>query len=277
MTKGADLSEAKAPGPRPLQTEHPRGDLLWLVAIMKRLLAPGGCPWDREQTLESLKPFLIEECYELIDAIDSEDEAAHREELGDVLLQIVFQAELAGHSMAEVVSVIGDKLLHRHPHVFGDTSVESAEEVLVNWEAIKAKEKASSRTSMLDGVPRGLPALHRSHELTRKAAKAGFRWRSAGKAREKVGEELGEVDAALHNGELEEARREIGDLLFSIAAWAREVGVQPEDALRLANERFEARFRHLEATMEGEGRSMRDADEEELLGRWLQAKAATAR
>ncbi|MBW2732819.1 MAG: nucleoside triphosphate pyrophosphohydrolase [Deltaproteobacteria bacterium] len=242
---------------------------------MKRLLGPDGCPWDHEQTLETLKPFLIEECYELIDAIDSGEPRAHCEELGDVLLQIVFQSELAGFEMGAVIQGIGDKLIRRHPHVFGDVEVADADEVLVNWEAIKAKEKAATRKSTLDGVPRGLPALHRSHELTRKAAKAGFRWRDSEKAREKVGEELAEVDEALSTGDTEAARREVGDLLFSVAAWAREMGIQPEDALRLANERFDKRFRYLEAKVLKAGGDMRECEESELLLRWLEAKAAT--
>ncbi len=250
-----------------------RGELGWLAGIMRRLLGPGGCPWDQEQTLDTLRPYLIEECYEVLDAIDAGDRDAHTEELGDLLLQIVFQAELGDIALRDVIVAIGDKLIRRHPHVFGDVEVADADEVLVNWEAIKQREKGEERRSAIDGVPRSLPALHQTHELTRKAAKVGFRWRSPQGARDKLAEELAEADGAAARGDARQLRAEIGDALFALAAWARELGVQPEDALRQANERFERRFRALEGAYEEGGEAMKDADEEQLLARWRAAKA----
>lgn len=246
----------------------PRGELPWLDAIMKRLLAPDGCPWDREQSLETLRPYLIEECYEVLDAIDSGDRDAHCEELGDVLLQIVFQARLAEIPLEDVVSAIGDKLIRRHPHVFGELHVRDADEVLVNWDRIKAEEKGDKRKSAVDGIPRSLPALHGAHELTRKAARAGFRWREIAGARAKLAEELSEADEAAASGDDAALRHEVGDVLFAAAAWARQLGVQPEDALRQANERFERRFRSLESELLAEGRTLEACEEEELLRRW---------
>jgi tetrapyrrole methylase family protein/MazG family protein len=250
-----------------------RGELGWLAGIMRRLLGPGGCPWDQEQTLDSLRPYLIEECYEVLDAIDAGDRDAHTEELGDLLLQIVFQAQLAQVELRDVVLSIGDKLIRRHPHVFGDVDVADADEVLVNWEAIKKQEKGETRRSAIDGVPRSLPALHRAHELTRKAAKVGFRWRSPEGARAKLKEELAEADAAAAGDDVHALRAEVGDALFALAAWARQLGVQPEDALRQANERFDRRFRALETAYDDSGDSLREADEAQLLARWREIKA----
>lgn len=267
------MSNNEERGPSADGGRETRGELGWLAGIMRRLLGPGGCPWDREQTLDSLRPYLIEECYEVLDAIDAGDPDAHTEELGDLLLQIVFQAQLADIALRDVILAIGDKLIRRHPHVFGDVDVADADEVLVNWEAIKRREKGESRRSAIDGVPRSLPALHRAHELTRKAAKVGFRWRSPEGARAKLTEELAEADAAAAAGDTQELRAEVGDALFALAAWARQLGVQPEDALRQANERFERRFRALERAYDDAGDALKEADEAQLLARWRAIKA----
>jgi MazG family protein len=201
------------------------GKLAWLVEIMQRLLAPDGCPWDREQTLQTLRPYLIEECYEVLDAIDSGDKDAHTEELGDLMLQIVFQAALANIEMKAVICSIGEKLIRRHPHVFGETNVDSADQVVENWDAIKAREKGEARKSALDGVPRSLPNLHRAHELVRKARKVGFRFESEKEARQKALEELQELDSAVDEADNDAIRHEVGDLLFAISAWAKQLGV----------------------------------------------------
>ncbi len=270
-------STSTPPTPLDSATAQKRGELSWLIAIMTRLLGPGGCPWDQEQTLDSLRPYLIEECYEVLDAIDAGDPSEHTEELGDLLLQIVFQAALATIDMRDVILAIGDKLIQRHPHVFGDVEVKNADEVLVNWDKIKIGEKAKkgdTRRGALAGVPRSLPSLHRAHELTRKAAKVGFRWRDPADARAKVNEELAEADEALEHGDEHAIRVEIGDALFALAAWARALGVQPEDALRQADDRFEARFSALEDAFAAEDRVIADADEAELLARWRQLKSA---
>ena len=251
------------------------GTLPWLETIMRRLLAPDGCPWDREQTLASLKPFLLEECYEVLDAIDEGDGDHHTEELGDLLFQIVFQAELAGRSLEEVIRGIGEKLIRRHPHVFGETRVRDTEEVLANWERLKAEERTSPRPT-LAGVPRAMPALQRAYELSRKAAKAGFEWPDAGAARRKVDEELGEVDAALAAGDADEVRAELGDLLFAVAVWGRKLGVEPEEALREAGARYERRFTRMEAELGAEGKAMQSCSLDELLARWARAKGGPA-
>lgn len=245
-------------------------DLQWLVDIMRRLLAPDGCPWDREQTLQTLRPYLVEECYELLEAIDSGDRAHHCEELGDLLLQIVFQAELATISTDEIIRTIGDKLIRRHPHVFGEVHVRDAEEVVTNWEVIKAQEQGNrKRESALDGVPAALPALHRGHQLLRKAARAGFVWPAPRDARAKVDEELDEVDHAVAARDPAAAHEEIGDLLLAVTCWANQLGVEPEQALRDANRRFERRFRKLERAAAADcGTSLAECPPDRLRELW---------
>lgn len=233
-------------------------NLPWLAALMQRLLGPGGCPWDQQQTLQTLRPYLLEEAYEVLEAIDAGRRDEHCEELGDLLLQIVFQAALAGIALDEVVRSIGDKLIRRHPHVFGDATVRDADEVLVNWERIKATEHGPrQRQSVLDGIPRALPALHRSHELTRKAARLGLGWPDAAAARARLAQTLLRADEALlgadealraGEGAAPSAGRHgaVGELLLAVADWARLQGLEPEQALRDANTRFAQRVRALE-------------------------------
>ena len=208
-----------------------------LVAVMERLLAPDGCPWDREQTFESLKSYLLEEAHEVIEAIDSGDANHHREELGDLLFQVVFQAELARSQgrfeVDEVVAAIREKLVRRHPHIFGDAKVSDAAEQVRVWERIKAEERAAKgeRAGALCGVPRGLPALQRAWRLGEKAGAVGFDWTTPDAVLDKVREELFELADAHDRAE---SVREMGDLLFALAQLSRHLGFDPEDALRLA-------------------------------------------
>src|SRR5690349_1871981 len=196
-----------------------------LVQIMQRLLAPDGCPWDREQTLATLRPYVIEEAHEVVDAIDRGDAADLCEELGDLLLQIVFQAELARQQQwfgpDDVIAAICDKLVRRHPHVFGDEKVSGVSEVLANWEQIKAREKKDR--GALDGVPVALPALMRAVRVGEKAARIGFDWPDGQGARDKMGEELNELDRAVDSGDKAATERELGDLLFAISSYARKL------------------------------------------------------
>lgn len=249
-----------------------------LLAIMHRLRAPGGCPWDREQTLASLRPYVLEETYEVLEAIDAGDVAGHREELGDLLLQIVFQAELrqeAGQfEFADVADAISDKLVSRHPHVFGDAQVQDADGVLRQWAALKREEKRrkGGGKSVLEGVPRELPALARADRLTEKASRVGFDWPDAAGARAKVAEELGELDAAVASGDRAEVEHELGDLLFAVANLARKLGVAPEEALRSTVGRFTARFTFVEESLERRGVPHGGATLEEMDALWNEAK-----
>ncbi len=225
-----------------------------LVAIMQRLLAPGGCPWDQAQTHQTLRRYVLEEACEVIDAIDRNDVDGLHEELGDLLLQVVFQAELArtaGHfGPDDVVDGISDKLERRHPHVFGDVQVDGPEQVHQNWERIKAEEKRER--GVLDGVPRSLPGLARAQRLGQKAARVGFDWPEASGCRDKVTEELRELDAATESGSPDAVREELGDLLFAVANLARHLDVDAELALQDASTKFSRRFRTVEARVRQE-------------------------
>src|SRR6267143_734238 len=206
-----------------------------LVQLMATLRAPGGCPWDRKQTLPSLKPFVIEEAYEVVDAIDRDDRAALVEELGDFLLQAVFIAELTreegSFDIYDAITAIHDKLVRRHPHVFGDVEAKDADQVLVNWEKQKNEERKAENKSVLAGVPQSLPALLRASRLTEKAARVGFDWRRTEDVFDKVDEELGELREAIRAGDESHIQEELGDLLFTIANIARKLNVNAEDAL----------------------------------------------
>jgi tetrapyrrole methylase family protein/MazG family protein/ATP diphosphatase len=219
-----------------------------LVGVMRRLLAPDGCPWDREQSFESLRKYALEEACEVIDAIDSGDRKAMREELGDLLLQVVFQAELArregSFAIDDVVTGIVDKLVHRHPHVFGHLDAKTADEVLRNWEKLKAKEKGER--GMLSGVPRSMPALTRAQRIGEKVARVGFDWHDAAGSRAKVAEELGELDRAIGESDPHAIEEEMGDVLFALVNLSRHVGVDAEGALRRTIDKFTTRFAHVE-------------------------------
>jgi len=219
-----------------------------LVGVMRRLLADDGCPWDREQSFESLRKYVLEEACEVIDAIDHGDRAAIREELGDLLLQVVFQAELGrkegAFAIDDVVSAIVEKLVHRHPHVFGDVDVKDAKEVLSNWEKLKAKEKAGR--GVLEGVPRSLPALTRSQRIGEKVARVGFDWADSKGSLEKVHEEVRELADAIKTNDKAEIEEELGDALFALVNLARHVDVDAEGALRRTIDKFTRRFSHVE-------------------------------
>jgi tetrapyrrole methylase family protein/MazG family protein/ATP diphosphatase len=241
-----------------------------LVGVMRRLLAPGGCPWDREQTYETLRKYVLEEACEVIDAIDGNDRGALREELGDLLLQIVFQAELArregSFAIDDVIEGIVAKLVYRHPHVFAAAhpdgelaSAKNADDVLRNWEKLKVREKG--RRGLLAGVPRSMPALTRAQRIGEKVARVGFDWESAEGSRGKVTEELRELDSAIAAGNDAAVEEEMGDLLFALVNLSRHLKIDAEGALRRANDKFTRRFGHVEKRVQenhggwtGEGR-----------------------
>jgi tetrapyrrole methylase family protein / MazG family protein len=248
------------------------GSLEWLVEIMARLLGPGGCPWDQQQTLHSLRPYLVEETYELLDAIDEGDPEHHAEELGDLLFEIVFQAAVAKIPMAKVVRGIGEKLIRRHPHVFGEEKFKDADQVKANWEKIKRAERGDTPRGVLDGVPRSAPALERAHRLAQRAARVGFDWPDLPSVRGKVHEEIAELDAASASGSREAIVHEAGDLLFAVAQWARKLELDPEETLRAANGRFEDRFRYIEARLAEQGRTPAESSLEEMDRYWNEAK-----
>jgi MazG family protein len=250
-----------------------------LLAIMARLRGPDGCPWDREQTLSSLRPYVLEETYEVLEAIDSGDPREHCEELGDLLLQVVFQAQLAqeagSFTFADVAESISSKLVSRHPHVFGTADVKDAEGVLKQWAALKRKEKEAKGRgkSVLEGVPREMPALARAERLSEKASRVGFDWPDARGARAKVDEELAELDASIASGDREAIEHELGDVLFAVANLARKLALAPEEALRGAIGRFIQRFEHVERELERAGVPHGQATLEHMDDLWNEAKA----
>jgi MazG family protein len=250
-----------------------------LLDIMDKLRDPGGCPWDTEQSLRSLTPYLLEEAHEVIEAIESGDAAHHREELGDLLFQVVFQSRIAKDEgkfdFAAVCDGIADKLVRRHPHVFGDVTVSGSGEVVRNWERIKAderKEKGQER-SAIGGVPVSLPALVRAERLTEKAGAVGFDWPDAKSVLHKIREELGELEEAMASGAPARVEQELGDLLFATANLGRWLKVHPEEALRGTLRRFEQRFHHVEERLREKGRSPRESNLEEMDSLWNEAKA----
>ena len=250
------------------------------LEIMRLLRAPGGCPWDREQTHGSIRRNFLEETYEVLDAIDRDDPHAMCEELGDVLMQIVFHAQIEAEAgrftMEDVVDGVAKKLVYRHPHVFGGTmEAETSEQVLVNWEALKRKEKGQRSTAdAVESVPHTLPALWRAEKIQSKTAKAGFDWSGALSALDKLEEEVRELRAALESGAASDAphgvREEVGDALFIAAKIAQMSGVDPEDALHRACDKFDSRFRRVEELAD---KPLSDYSEPELVALWKAAKA----
>ena len=251
-----------------------------LVAIMDRLRDPGGCPWDREQTLDTLAGYMLEEAYEVIEAVGRRAHATLREELGDLLLQIVFMARIGREQgwfdVDSVCDGISEKMVRRHPHVFGEVEVADSGEVIRNWEDIKRAERGERpEASALDGVPAALPALLKAFRMTEKAAALGFDWRRPADVVEKLREEVEELAAELDNGDAaseERARDELGDVLFVMANLARHLGIEPETALQRANQKFMRRFRDMERRAAGDGGSLRDYDLEGLDRLWNRAK-----
>jgi MazG family protein len=252
-----------------------------LVEIMARLRAPDGCPWDREQNFDTIKPYLLEETYEVLDAIDERDWDGLCEELGDLLLQPVFFAQMAAEegnfSIADSLHAINRKLIRRHPHVFADGDAKTADQVLTKWDQIKAEEnktKAKPRPKgLLASVSRTAPALAEARDISRKAAGAGFDWANLEQVLDKLHEELGELQEA-RSGSQEEMEGEIGDLLFVVVNMARFLKVDPEQALRKTNAKFRRRFAHVEEGLEAQGKTLQDSSVEEMEVLWQQAKGA---
>jgi MazG family protein len=250
-----------------------------LVDIMKRLRGPGGCPWDREQTIQSLRGFVLEETYEVLDAIDRDDHEALRGEIGDLLFEGVFLAQIeadAGRfTVADSLQAIADKLIRRHPHVFAAAEgVDSPAKVVEQWEQIKSREQADAgkRRGLLSGVPQAMPSLLRAHEIGTRVAAVGFDWARTEDVVEKIEEEVRELRRALEHEGRERAEEEMGDLLFAIANLARKLGIEPESALRKANEKFSGRFTALEQRFEQQSRSVHDATLEEMEEVWQEVK-----
>ncbi|OGS34777.1 MAG: nucleoside triphosphate pyrophosphohydrolase [Elusimicrobia bacterium RIFOXYB2_FULL_49_7] len=247
-----------------------------LVSIMRRLRSSKGCPWDREQTHETILRCLIEEAYEFYEAVLEKDDAKMCEELGDLLLQIVFHAQMAAErrafNAADVCRAISDKLERRHPHVFGRTRVKNSDEVVSNWEKIKRTEKSNrARTSILDGIPKAFPALLKAYKIQKRAARGGFDWKRITPVIGKIEEEIREVRAEINSRAKDRRRKitlEIGDLFFAVVNLSRHLHVDPEEALSLANRKFEIRFRNVEQRLLAEGKKMRRLSLRELDRYW---------
>jgi len=259
-----------------------------LIALQARLRAPNGCPWDREQTHDSLRTYLVEETYEVLDALDTGDARKFADELGDLLLQIVFHAELAAEAgkfdIADVIEQIYTKMVRRHPHVFGKVRAETSADVLKNWEQLKAEERARSKVSeakapaasILDAVPRSLPGLLEAHQLTRRAANVGFDWQDVKGIFDKLAEETAELKQSLASGDgrAEEIEEEVGDLLFVGANLARFLGFDSEIALKKANRKFAQRFRQMERIAASRGQSLSGLSAAAFDALWNEVKGA---
>lgn len=249
-----------------------------LLAVMRKLRGPDGCPWDREQTLESLKSDLIEEAYEVIDAIEDGNCSALEEELGDLLLQVVFQSQICeedGHfEFSDVANAIIDKLKRRHPHVFGDVQVSGSSEVLQNWDAIKKAEKkeGDKPASIVSGIPKHLPALQKAHQIQKRAARAGFDWQHIDDVFDKLHEEIDELKEAISREHDPDIRTELGDLLFSVVNVSRFLGHNPEELLNHNIKKFVRRFKRVEEKVHATGRAFKEFSLEELDAFWDEAK-----
>lgn len=249
-----------------------------LVEIMARLRAPNGCPWDREQNFDSIKPYLLEETYEVMDAIDARDWEGLAEELGDLLLQSVFFAQMASEEnrfdIADSLAAINEKLVRRHPHVFADGDARTSDDVKRRWDEIKAEEKQSKPKpqGLLAGVPRSLPALVEAQQIASRAAGVGFDWENVGQVLDKLREELAELDAARATGNKDEMKDEIGDLLFVVVNIARFLKVDPEQALRATNAKFRRRFAHVEEGLAAQGKTLQQATIDQMESLWQAAK-----
>ncbi len=250
-----------------------------LAAIMKKLREPGGCPWDRKQTLDTLKKYLIEECYEVLEKIETRDYDGLREELGDLLLQIVFQSRIAEEegkfTLKDVIDGISEKLIFRHPHVFGEVEVNSAEEVVENWEKLKQQEKARKGnvdTHPLGKFPYGFSSLLAAYEITKRASKLGFDWEKPEGVIEKINEETKELAEAIASGNSEDIKNEIGDLLFSIVNLARFFKISPEEALNGTNLKFWKRMNYVAKELAARGKKIEEATLEEMDELWEEAK-----
>jgi tetrapyrrole methylase family protein/MazG family protein len=248
-----------------------------IMSIMRRLRAPGGCPWDAEQSHESLKRYLLEEAYEVIEAIDAKSDDLLKEELGDLLLQPVFHAAIAeergAFTIDDVLTTLANKLIRRHPHVFGDQEIKDSEAQIANWEKIKKEEKGEERRSALSGVPPQLPALMKAHKITEKASRVGFDWEHVDQVMAKVVEELHEFEEAMAQGHQDRMEAELGDLLFAIVNLGRFLSLDPEEALRKTIVRFQSRFSYIEDCLHASGHHLQDASIDEMESLWIEAKS----
>jgi len=271
-------TEPGQPKKQPNEPLGPAAGFARLIEIMDRLRSPGGCPWDREQTFDTIKPYLLEETYEVMDSIDARDWEGLADELGDLLLQVVFFSQMAKEAgyfdVTDAIEAINSKLVRRHPHVFADGEAKTAEDVTRKWDEIKAGEKVSrpKPKGLLAGVPRSLPALMEARQIASRAAAVGFDWKNVDEVLDKLREELAELDGARQNGSLEGIQDEIGDLLFVIVNIARFLKVDPEQALRGTNAKFRRRFAHVEQGLEAQGKSPKEAPVEEMERLWQEAK-----
>ncbi len=253
-----------------------------LLGIMARLRAPGGCPWDREQTLRTLRPYLIEEAYEVLDAIERKDWEHLPEELGDLQLQIVFQAQIASEqgsfSIDDVLDRISEKLIRRHPHVFASESIETPGGVVKRWEELKAVERSGlvEPESILDAVPRSQPAMLEAQDIGKRAAGVGFDWGDLSEVLAKLHEEIGELAEAEKSGDRDHLEDELGDLFFVAVSIARTLKLNPELALRRSNRKFRSRFGFIERSLSASGKSLEDATLEEMEELWQQAKSESS-
>lgn len=257
--------------------EYRRPDIAKLEALMERLRAQNGCPWDREQTNESLTPFIIEEAYEVVSAIDSKDTTHIKEELGDLLFQVVFVSQIAKekgeYTLSDVIDFSHAKMVNRHPHVFGESRADTSEEVLRQWAEIKKEEKKDKEEKgYLAGIPEVLPALLRAHKVSQKAARAGFDWKDVNEVLLKLDEETGEFKQAVKNRDAKEMEDELGDLLFTLVNVGRFLEVNPEDALRKTIAKFISRFHHIERTLIQRGEDLSSTPIDELERLWQEAK-----
>ena len=267
-----------------MPSSAPSGDLRpidRLIAIMARLRDPeDGCPWDIEQTFATIAPYTVEEAYEVADAIERADLGDLKEELGDLLLQVVFHARMAEEQgvfgFEDVARAINEKMIRRHPHVFGDETYASLADQKAGWDALKAEERKdkAATAGLLDDVPVGLPALTRAVKLSKRAAGVGFVWPSAKEVLAKLHEEVAELEAEIAAGDLEKARQEMGDVLFVVANLARTLEVDPEDSLRFTNAKFARRFRYIEQRLAERGKTPEQSDLAEMDALWDEAKAA---
>ena len=261
----------------PLLPRKTEFDVRPLSDVMQVLREPGGCPWDREQDFATIRANLIEECYEFLEAVDDKDVHGMMEELGDILMQVVFHARMAEEkelfTLQDVIDCVTDKLIERHPHVFGTVQVANSDEVLTNWDAIKLQEKPE-RKRILDGIYKGLPSLLRANKVQRKVAKVGFDWTETEPVKNKVLEEWKEFNEAVAKGNAEEMEKELGDLYFSLVNYARHLGVESETALNRCNNRFTGRFAYVEDCVEKSGKEWQEFTLDELDAFWDEAKAA---
>lgn len=276
MTDAAS-SQGKTEGQTAAPSEDAR-KIDGLLAVMARLRSPeGGCPWDLEQNFRTIAPYTVEEAYEVADAIERGDMGALKEELGDLLFQSVFHAQMATEeglfTFGDVAEAIAEKMIRRHPHVFGETQMRSAGEQTAAWEEQKAEErKAKGAGGLLDDVPAGLPGLTRAVKLQKRAGRVGFDWPDARSVLDKIAEETEELNEAMSSGDRDHIEEEFGDLLFVLANLSRHLDIDPESALRRANEKFIRRFRHIEKTFAARGESLADASLDAMEAVWNEAK-----